>query len=178
MIDHRVSRRYAGALIGLVTQADDLERVDQDFTKVRQMIGQYPEITHLALNSTISRAEKEDFIEKIFGPEVSGIMIHFLKVLIEKHRFAQLIGIQEEFHRLYEKKKGIQQVDVITAAALNPKTEERLIQALQKKFRTEIRLQTHVNPAILGGMILRFGGNEIDASFKDRLLKMRRLLLA
>ena len=178
MIDHRVSRRYAGALFGLVSKTGDLERLHQDFTKIREMVDRHPEITHLALNSTISQAEKGDLMDKLFSPQISGILIHFLKVLIEKRRFGQLVGIQEEFHRLYEKQKGIQHVEVVTAAPLNSKTEERLVKALKNKLKAEIRLQAHVNPSILGGMIIRFSGNEINESFKDRLLKMRQLLLA
>ena len=178
MIDHRVSRRYAGALLGLLKSSEDLEKTQQGFLKIREMIDHHPEITHLALNSTISLAEKEDLMDKLFAPQISGILIHFLKVLIEKHRFGQLVGIQEEFHRLYEKQKGIQEVEVITASPINSKTEERLTAALKKKLKAEIRLQTRSDSAILGGMIIRFGGNEINASFKDRLSKMRQLLIS
>ena len=178
MIDHRVSRRYAGALMNLVREQRDLDRVDADFTKIRQMIDRYPEITHLAVNSTISRTEKDDLINKFFGPEMHALLISFLKVLVAKRRFSQIKNIQEEFHRLYEKQKGIQHVEVISAVAMASKTEERLIRVLQKKLNAEIRLEAKIDPSLLGGLIIRFDGNEINESFKGRFLKMRQLLMA
>lgn len=177
-MDSKAVRRYARALFNLAELKTQLDLTEKDFLKIRQLVNQYPEISHLVLNSTISQAEKEDFIEKVFPPDLSKLILSFLKVLIKKRRFKELVSIQEEFHRLYEKKKNIQEVQVVTAVSMAPPAREKLIQALKKKLACEIRLMTETDPLILGGMIITFDGMQIDASYKTRLEVLRQKLMA
>lgn len=170
--------RYARALFNLAQERQDLEQIEKDLSKIRELVKQYPEISHLVLNSTISLTEKEDFIEKIFPADISRLVIHFLKVLIKKRRFQEFPLMQEEFHRLYQKKQGVRGVTAITAVPMSPKSEERLLQVLKHKLKSEIRLLTQTDPLLLGGLILRFDGMEIDASYKNRLEQIRQKLMA
>lgn len=177
MIDLEVSRRYARALIELAEQSGDIQRIDKDFLKVRALLAKHPEITHLVGNSSISRVEKEDFIDKIFGDEISRPLINFIKVLIHKKRFSQMISIQEEFHRLCEKSRGIREFAVLTPYSLSTENTGRLKKMLANKFKSEIRLIAEIQENMLGGMILRFDGKEINMSYRDRLEDIRRRLM-
>lgn len=177
MIDFKVSRRYARALFGLSGQDQKLEALDQDFQKARALVEKHPEITHLVLNSTISRAEKEDFIDKILGTDLSKLLIDFVKVLIRKRRFSHLRLIQEEFHRLFEKKQGIQEVQVLTPVPLPQLHEQKLLAALEKNLKARVRLRSATHPEMIGGLILRFDGKELDLSYRTRLQELRQTLM-
>ena len=180
MRDHKAARRYARALFGLADAdpAGKLDAADRDFTQVRALTDKHPEITRLVSNSTISLAQKEDLIDQIVPQGISSRLIHFLKVLIRKKRFADLGLIQEEFHRLYEKKKGIREVELVTAVELSPAVREKLNSVLKKRLKSEIRLHPKTDPDLIGGLILRFEGNEINGSLKSRLEELRQLLMA
>ncbi|HXV27949.1 MAG TPA: ATP synthase F1 subunit delta [bacterium] len=177
-MDTKAVARYARALFNLAEAGKELDRVEKDLLRIRQLVNQYPEISHLVLNSTISQAEKEDFIEKVFPTDLSKLVLDFLKVLIKKRRFKDLAWMQEQFHRLYEKAKGLQEVRVTTAIAITKPVQDRLIQSLAKKLGCEIRLLTETDPDILGGMIVAFDGTQIDASYKTRLDELRQKLMA
>lgn len=177
MTDYRASLRYSRALVEVAAERKELERADSDFHKVIGLLDRHPEISHLVLNSTISYEEKEDFLHKIFGPEISPTLLDFLKVLLRKKRFGQIGDIQSLFHRLCEKRRGIQEVRVITASPLTEAGEAKLKKALQGRLKAEIRLLAETDPAILGGMILRFDGTEVNTSFKYRLSEMRQILI-
>ena len=176
--DHVASRRYARALFGLAGEKGLLDRIEKDFKTAAALTGKHPEIAHLVLNSTISIAEKEDFIDKIFGTDVTPLFIQFIKVLIKKKRFAEFLLIHEEFHALYEKKMGIQEVRIITAVPLSETLEKKLTETLKKRFRAEIRLLAEVQPEIIGGIILRFDSSEINASFRRHLTELEQKLTA
>ena len=178
MIDLRAGRRYARALMGLVLRQGQADPVEKDFTAVRTVVDQHPEITRIVLNSTVPHAEKQSLMDKLFGEKIARPLLDFLKVLIEKRRFSQLGNIQEEFHRLYEKQKGIREIKVISPVALAPESRNKIAAVLKQKLRSEIRLVTEVDPKILGGLIVRFDGREMDMSFRARFFEIRQLLTA
>ena len=178
MMDLNVARRYSRALLEFAGKSVDLDALEKNFIHLITLLDQHPEITHLVLNSTISQAEKEDFVDKVFASDITRVLIQFIKVLIKKRRFQEVRLIQEEFHKLYEKKRGLQEVRVITASPLSQSSEKKLSAVLKTKLRSEIRLIPETDPSILGGLILRFNGTEIDASYKNRLAELRQKLMA
>lgn len=177
MIDHRAIHRYARALFELALDRGELETIDRHFIRVRELVNQHREISHLVSNSTISLAEKEDFIGKIVPSDLPVTLLNFLKVLIKKKRFNELVFIQADFHKLAEKKQGIREVEAVTAAALSERTENKLREALKRKLRSEIRLITKVDPDLIGGFILRFDDSEINSSFRGRIEEIRQSLI-
>lgn len=179
MIDHRVGLRYAQALFHLAEEAEALDRVEKELLEAKALIERYPEVSHLLKATTLSREEKQDFVEKVFLPEgFSNLLVNFLKVLVKKRRFQELALIQEKFHRLYEGEKGLQRVRVQSPIPLDEAAQEKLRKTLEKKLRRTIYLETAVDPEILGGFILDFDGTQIDGSFRTVMHELRQKLLA
>ena len=178
MIDQRAVDRYTRALFGLAQNDAELDRLDQELLHARGLVAKHPEISNLVLNSTIALAEKEDFIEKIVSPGTSLLLVQFLKVLIKKRRFQDLPYIQEKFHDLLEKKKGVREIEMTAAIEISPALEQRLKSLLKNKLRSEIRLIKKTDPDLIGGLVLRFGGTEINASFESQLEELRQRLMA
>ena len=176
MIERRAIARYANALFGLAQKSGQMDAVDRELEAAAQLTAQHPEIPHLLRNSTISIAEKEDFIEKILPAGTSKLTVNFIKVLTRKKRFGELTAIQKKFRSLLEKKKGIQEVECISAAPLSADVEQKLKAVLSKKLKAEIRLTSEVDPEILGGFILRFDGREINSSYQSRLEELKQML--
>jgi len=168
--------RYSRALLELADERGELDKTEQDLTTVCTVVRQYPEIAHLVLNTTISQAEKEDFIDKIIPSEITRLVVQFIKVLIRKGRFEELDAIQKEFHQLYESKRGIKEVTAITAVPISGQHQNRLTSVLKKKLNSEIRLTNDVDPKILGGMVLRFNHIEIDGSYSNQLAELKQHL--
>ncbi|HTL47141.1 MAG TPA: ATP synthase F1 subunit delta [Verrucomicrobiae bacterium] len=176
MIDHRAVSRYARALLGLAEETGQWEAIDSGLTAVRQLLEKHPEITHLVMNSTIGKAEKEDFLDKVLPASTPRLIADFLKLIVAKGRFHAFRFIQEEFHRLSEEKRGIREVTAVSAVPLPPEAVTRLTALLKKKFKSEIRLITETDPRMIGGLVVRFGGKEIDASYRSRLHELKQNL--
>lgn len=177
MIDRKAAGRYSAALFELAKESHSLEPVDRDLLRVKELCGQHPEIANLVSNSTVSRTEKEDFIDKIVPADLTRLVVHFMKVLIKKIRFRELALIQENFHKRYEREKGIREVEVRSAHALASATLEKLRAVLKKKLSAEIRLLPKIDPHLMGGMVLRFEDLEVNASFRSRLEEIKQSLL-
>lgn len=177
MKDYRVSLRYAQALFALAEESGEIFRVEEELAETKNLVEKHREISHLLMNTTISLEEKEDFIQKVLPESFSRLTVNFLKVLIRKKRFRELGLIQEKFHDLYEEKKGIQRVRVLSAVPLSEILQEKLRLSLQRRLNCKIYLETSTNPEIIGGLVLDFKGVQIDASYRTALFELKQKLL-
>ena len=176
MNDLRAARRYSQALYGLAESAKTLDSIDDQLEAAVVFFKQNPDVMRILSNSTIAPVAKEDFIAKAVPPGTSKMVVNFFKVLIKKKRFSELNGIQKEFHHLYERKHNVEEVTAITAAALSPENVSKLQTVLGKKLNSSIRLVQKVDPRLIGGLVIRYAGNEINASFRARLDAVGQLL--
>jgi F-type H+-transporting ATPase subunit delta len=177
VIDQTVVSRYARALFALAEEQNATAEADKGLETVQKLTEQHPSVLRLISNPTISVIEKKDFIEKFFAGSAPKIVVHFLNVLLEKKRISELAPVQLEFRRLFEAKKGIKEVTALSAVEISPANLEKLKTVLAKKLSSEIRIKTEVDPDLIGGLIVRFDGKEVNASFRARLDEVRQRLI-
>ena len=108
---------------------------------------------------------------------VEILLVQFMKILLRKNRFHELEMIQGDFHKLYERKKGIQEVTAVTVVPLSEQNQIKLTAALAARLGKKIRLFNELDPGMIGGIILRYEDYEINCSFKDRLAELHQKLL-
>ena len=176
MNDLRAARRYSQAIYGLAESAGTLDSVDNELEAAVVFFKQNPDVMRILSNSTIAPGAKEDFIAKAVPPGTSPMVVNFFKVLIKKKRFSELNGIQKEFHQFYERKRNVEEVTAITAVSLSPENVSKLQNVLGKKLNSSIRLVQKVDPRLIGGLVIRYAGNEINAGFRSRLDAIGQLL--
>lgn len=177
MKDLRASNRYSDALFNLAEERGELQAAEDGLAAVARLIGEHPQILRIVENSTISTEDKEALLSKIFSSLAPALVLNFLKLLIEKNRFSEIAAIQKIFHARFEAKKKIREVTVVVPRALTGEAETKLRALLNKKLASEIRLSVKTDPSLIGGLVLRFDGREVDASFKNRLREIRHKLL-
>jgi F-type H+-transporting ATPase subunit delta len=186
MSDVIAAGRYARALFELSEKEDRLAETDASLHALAAVLKAQPKVLLLVANPTLTENEKYALALKTL-PESAGLLERFFRVLIEKKRFALLPEIQKIFHDAFEKKQGVQEVEMISAVPLSAGFLGKLKTVLTKglrasplatgpEARTEIRLIPRTDRNILGGFILRFAGREIDCSFKNRLDEIQQKL--
>ena len=178
MIDTIAAGRYTRALFELAEQENKLAEIEDALKLLKDSTVAQPKILSLVANPTLSDDEKFHLIQNIMPGKVPELLSHFFKVLLEKKRFALLPTIQSLFHNLYEKKHGIQDVELISPVPFSPTFMEKVKAVLKKKLRSEILLITKIDPRLLGGFLLRFAGKEIDCSFKNRIHEIQQKLFS
>ncbi len=189
MSDVIAAGRYTRALFELADQAGRLKETDAGLHALGKVLQAQPKILLLMANPTLTSDQKVELALKTLTDGRAGLLERFLRMLIEKKRFALLPEIEKIFHDRYEKKQGVLEVEMISAVPLSSGFLERLDVVLTKKLRAsllvtnpearaEIRLLPSTDRELLGGFILRFAGKEIDCSFKNRLHEIRQKLLS
>ena len=178
MSDVTAAGRYTRALFELAEKENSLSEMDAGLQAIAEALKTYPKVLLLMPNPTLTDTAKYALVQKLFSIERAYLLERFLRVLIDKKRFALLPEIQKDFHARFEKKQGLLEVEMVSAVPLSSKFTEKLKVFLKNKFRSEIRLLPGTDKRLLGGFVLRFDGKEIDCSFKNRLYEIQQKILS
>ena len=121
----------------------------------------------------VSAGEKLSAIDTIFEG-CHPYVINTLKLLSESRRAAAVGYMAKQYRKAYNKDHNISEVTAITAVPLSADNETRLIEKLKKLLGGEIALTNKVDPSIIGGVVIRADGLQIDGGVKRRLEEIKK----
>ncbi len=103
---------------------------------------------------------------------------NFIKLLADNRRLGFLPEIARLFQSYKDDAEGMVDVTVTSAAAMPADESSKLAVALEKRFGRKVRLHSAVDPALIGGAVVRAGDLVIDGSLKSRLERLAYELTA
>ena len=108
-----------------------------------------------------------------FSPEV----LETITAMQGEDDFDLLDKVYTEYKGLLDKSDDTVSVDVTTAVPMDDEMRERVREKCRKDFNNApVYLVEHVDPSILGGIILEAKGHRRDASIKAQLINIRKTL--
>ena len=177
--DVTVARRYALALFMAATKKSVVEQVGTDLSNVTSLSGNAADRIRQFLEAPqVPTDQKIDVVEKGLRQFVHPLVIEFMKLLIAKKRLFHMRDIQHEFERLVEQHQGIVHARVTSAVPLNDSELNGLVASLEQGLSKKVKVDAHVDPAILGGLVVKVGDRIADRSVTTLLSELREQLLA
>lgn len=108
----------------------------------------------------------------IGGAAFSAAMKNFIATLAANRRLGFLPEIAATFEQLRAEHERSVEVTVTSAVELSQAQRDRIVAALQKRLNREVRLHCELNPALLGGAVLRADDLVIDGSLAGGLSQL------
>lgn len=172
-----VSKRYALALFdaGRDTKKIDLFKEELDF--LSNILKEQEQLMTLLSHPRINKVEKKELLDKIFKEKFSSELLNFLYILIDKRREVNILGIIEEYNKLFNDYKNIVNVVAKTAVPMEEKAKDHLSKVLGENLNKKIYLTNIIDNSIIGGVILKIENKLIDGSLKGQLESMGRSLM-
>lgn len=168
---------YAGSLMDLAVQSQAVDAVAADLDLVASLLEQNPDFEAFLASPYFGEQAKREMIRKILTGRLQRLTLNFLFVMIDHNRGRFLPDILGRFRQLYRTYQGYQTVEVTVATALSDPERDKLAKELAEAMNTKIDLNVRVDPALLGGIVIRYGDKMIDNSVKGRLGRTIRRLL-
>ena len=112
------------------------------------------------------------------GEELNGQAQNLLSLLAENKRLPLLRQISILFDQLKANQERSVDVEFITAFPVSKDAADDLERALQARLRRDIRLSASVDPALIGGAVVRAGDQVIDSSIRGKLAKLAETMNA
>jgi F-type H+-transporting ATPase subunit delta len=172
-----VARRYAEAAFELATRDGTVDRWHADLRAATEMMAD-EQVARVVDNPSIPLAEREAAIGRLMGNRSARPAVNLVRILSRRGRMDALPAVTEHFGRLVDESRGIVAATVTSASPLSDKDANRVRDRVEAITKSEVRLTAEVDPALIGGIIVRVGDKLIDASVRGRLERLREQLVA
>jgi len=167
----RIADIYAQILLDLADESQAVEEVAADLDAVSTLLEQQPDFEAFLASPYFAEQTKRDFVRRVFAGKLQTLTLSFLSVTAEHNRGGFLPEIIGRFKQLYREYLGYQTVEVTVARPISPEQLEGLSHELAEALKAKVDLDVHVDPSILGGVVIRYGEEMLDNSVRGRLAR-------
>ena len=165
-----LSGRYATALFGLARDGKQIDAVSRSLASLSQALAESPDLARLVSSPLVQRADAARTIAALTPTlGLDPLTANFLGVLARNGRLHELAKIIAAVRSLAAAWRGETTAQVITAHPLNDEQRAALAAQLKTRAKRDVSIDAKVDPAILGGIIVRLGSQMIDASIRTKL---------
>jgi F-type H+-transporting ATPase subunit delta len=164
-----VAKRYARALFEVASEKNVIDATEKELLGVVKVIDDNEGLRKLLSHPKISAEEKKQLLETLFAREISANTGNFLNIVIERGREGQLKEIVDNFIEMANDVRGIADATVVTAKALTDEEVKQLADGFGRQLNKKLRVKTEVDPALIGGIVVRIGDRLYDGSIRGKL---------
>jgi F-type H+-transporting ATPase subunit delta len=176
MNESKISVRYSRALFELALEKNILDKVGQDMLFISE-ICKISEMKELLTSPVIKPSQKSNILHKIFENDVDKATLSLIDLVVKNGRANFIPAIARVFITETMKYKGITKSTLTTAAPIASKVKQQITDMITSVFKTKVEFEENVDPAIIGGFILKVDDNYIDASVRNKLRKIKKELI-
>lgn len=173
-----VSKTYGDALFKLAIEENILDTTASEAQAVLDAFAENDELSKLLNHPKVTREEKIKVIENIFKGNYSDTIVGFLVIIVQKGRYNDISSIFEYFLEQVMEYKNIGTAKVTSAVPLSKEekaeVEKRLLEVTKY---VEFNMDYTVDPALIGGLVIRIGDRVVDSSIRTKINSMAKELM-
>jgi len=173
-----VARRYAKALMDLARRDSMIAVIGEQLQQHQALLRANVQLQRVLENPSIAVQVKTSLMTTILErTQPVPLLRNFLLLLVEKDRMRQLDAICTHYERLANEDLHRIVAQVTTAVALDAQQRQAVAQKIAAATQKDVVLQAAVDPAILGGLVVRVDNVIVDGSVRGQLARMHKALI-
>lgn len=169
-------QRYARALFDLAVEKDATDQWATDLAQLADVM-QDEQFNLFLKHAEVPLDRKIESLATVL-PEIDPMVRNLGSLLITRNSVDTIGDVAVSYNRLVDDRLGRQRIEVTTAVELEPAEAERIRQFVVNLVQREVVMSTHVDEAILGGMVIQIGDRLMDGSTRSRLEELRKQIRA
>ena len=181
LFNTEVSRRYSKALFKVASKENSEKVIYDEVSSLLDLFKTNDIFAKLFLSPLLSSKSQLKLVNNLFSTtdkkkiNVSKNVLAFFKVLAKNGRLKILLGSLYSFQNLVKSMYQEININLTTAFPISEDNVNKIKNILLKKTDKKINIITNVDKNIIGGMILQSGSSLIDASIKNKILKLNNI---
>jgi F-type H+-transporting ATPase subunit delta len=166
--------RYATALYELADESKALDQVATDLGAIKKAITESQDLQRLMSSPLIPRGDQGKAVLALAQKMgVSDITRRFLGLVARNGRLYRLPGIIDAYKVLLAEHRGEITAEVTSARPLSAPQTESVSAALRAAVGRKVAVSLHVDPKLLGGLKVKVGSRQVDASLASKLQRLQ-----
>jgi F-type H+-transporting ATPase subunit delta len=163
--------RYAGALFDLALEEKAVDSVKKDLEAFDALIAGNPDLNRLVRSPVFGVDDQLNAISAILAKaQITGLAANFLRVITTNRRLFALREIIRGYRALVARHKGEVSAQITVAEKLSDTHLDALKSALKSVTGgKDIDLDVKIDPAIIGGLVVKVGSRMVDSSLRTKL---------
>ena len=172
-IQASLAGRYALALFQLARDSEALDSVAASLATLKAALAESADLKALTQSPLVGREGAVKAISAVAATlGLDSLTSRTLGVLAQNRRLSQIPNVMRAFETLLSAHKGETRAEVTTAFPLTKTQQTALATQLKARTGRDMALDLTVDPAVMGGLIVKMGSQMIDSSIRTRLNKL------
>ncbi len=169
--------RYATALFDLARESNTIDAVKADLDRFAALLAESPDLLRLVRSPVFSADEQMQALSAVLArAEIGGLAANFLKLVTANRRLFAVRDMIKAFAELVADYKGQVSAEVTVAARLRDEHVAALKNALHAVSGKDVDLNIKIDPAIIGGLVVKLGSRMVDSSLRTKLNAIRHAM--
>lgn len=172
-----IARRYATAFFELATEQKAIDQISADMDAIAALVSAGGDVQTFLENDSLSRAAQTDALLAVAKHlKLSPLSEKLLGTLAQNRRLQALGAVVADIQRMIAEQKGEVTAEVTAAQALDQAQIDAIASALSKSVGKKVHVDLSIDPAIMGGLVIKVGSQLIDSSVRTKLDRLHRAL--
>jgi F-type H+-transporting ATPase subunit delta len=169
--------RYATALFDLAREAKAIDAVKADLERFDALVVESPDLSRLVRSPAFSADEQLQALSAVLDRAgIGGLAAKFLKLVTANRRLFAVRDMVKAFRGLVANYKGEATAEVTVAEGLKDEHLDALRSALKAVSGKNVDLAIRIDPAIIGGLVVKLGSRMVDSSLRTKLNAIRHAM--
>ncbi|TYC49454.1 F0F1 ATP synthase subunit delta [Rhodobacterales bacterium] len=169
-----VAQRYAAALLDLAEDEGATSNVERDLNTFEGMLAESDDLVRLVNSPVFSVEEQLAALTALLEKAgISGLAANFVKLAARNRRLFVLPDMIRSFRVQLAEQRGEATAEVVSATPLSDEHVAALKEALSASTGKSVNVAAKVDPALIGGLVVKVGSRMIDTSLRTKLNSLK-----
>ena len=168
------AKRYSQAVFQIAVERGELDRWQSDLGKIASL-GEDAAFVTLLESPKLHFNDKARLLSERLG-DINPLALNLVYLLVARSRLSMAGEIADEYQRLLNSYRGIEEAEVFTTIPLDDEDKQKLGERLGAIVDKKVVIKSEIDPSLVGGIVARIGGKLLDGSTRSRLEALKREL--
>jgi F-type H+-transporting ATPase subunit delta len=169
--------RYATALFELALEGNAVDAIKGDLDRFDAMVGDSADLARLVRSPVFGADEQEKALGAVLDRAgIGGLTGKFLRLVASNRRLFAVRDMVRAYRALVARHKGELTAQVTVAEPLSDAHRGAIRDALKSVTGKDVGLDVNVDPAIIGGLVVKLGSRMVDSSLRTKLNSIKQAM--
>jgi len=164
-------------LFDLARESGTIDAVRADLDRFDGLLAASADLNRLVRSPVFSAAEQLQALSAVLDRAgIGGLAAKFLKLVAANRRLFAIRDMVKAFRELVADHKGEATAEVTVAEQLKDEHVGALRAALKAVSGKDVDLAIRIDPAVIGGLVVKLGSRMVDSSLRTKLNAIRHAM--